>query len=222
MHRNERMVRSAHFVYRGPTDEAGSRRRAAKAAYREGASAWFSGLTSVARTAFERAIGLDPEMGAARVELARLESSSSDPARRQRSLDMLRELHRSWPSDRSVLYAMMMAQARALACDDASETFRTWLSVTGLPPDHRVARAIRLRTCIRRIGCANWSATPCVTACPSASPVGSKKSWRVADGSGLRAVAAVHARRQRKQPQIEVRSRMRRERQAKTMHAAVE
>ena len=125
----------------GPTDEAGSRRRAAEAAYREGASAWFSGRTSVARTAFERAIDLDPEMGAASFELARLESSSRDRARRQRSIDLLRQLQQSWTSDRSVLQAMMTEQARALACDDASETFRTWLSVTGLPPDHRVARA---------------------------------------------------------------------------------
>jgi hypothetical protein len=125
----------------GSIDQAEFRRRAAEAAYREGAGAWLSGQTSVARTAFERAIDLDPEMGAARFELARLESSSSDRARHRRSMDLLWQLHQSWPTDRSVLNAMMMAQARASACEDAKETFRTWLSVTGLPPDHRVVRA---------------------------------------------------------------------------------
>jgi V8-like Glu-specific endopeptidase len=126
----------------GPTDDAGKSRFAAEAAYRKGAEALLGSLTSVARAAFERAIDLDPEMGAARFELARLEFNSSDPARRQLSMDLLWELHRSWPNDRTVLHAMMMAQVRAMDCDDANQTFRTWLSVTGLPPDHRAARTL--------------------------------------------------------------------------------
>jgi hypothetical protein len=46
----------------------------------------------------------------------------------------------------------MTEQARALACDDANETFRTWLSVTGLTPDHRVALAVAadISVCIPR------------------------------------------------------------------------